>query len=624
MKLAINPMTVLLLILFKLLVSSNCIAQHGELTFYNNEQKITCPKGTGFYWSPKNVHPSQYLLHHSFQFLENVPNSLSNKDSALWVRVPLDKIDSNNAHFILVPNCHINELQFFLLNEKNQILDSSQFMGDRVAFSNRLIAFPEFIFPINQALRAKFMLLYLDKSNEPFYTSIQTLDEHQVEKRKRNFYLLSAIILGILFAAFIIHIYIVLKSRVIINYLYSIFLALCLIYTLSDFGYLHWIINYNNDLVIDILRPLSLSLAFPVYLFFFIHTMSLGIHFPRATKRIKIYGWIWLGYVLTATAISPFLYDAAYKYYTLAISLLFQQTTLIIVFVCIILSFRKKLRYNTPFFIASCLFIVTHIQYISHRFGYLEDSVFEQHFVPIVLALDCLIIGRIVAMKFLEYIQENKTLALNLLNKEVEISERIAEIQLRELSRISQLLHNHIGIELISLKSKIDVKKQEIPQELYHILEEKTMHLIEDVRNTAHFLSPQILKKFGLAHCLNLFIVEVTKSKNIQPYLEISSACESAPLNKQLVVLLIIQECVNNTIKHAKASEIQVQCFVANHNLYISYSDNGIGTDLEEDKYHGIGLVQIKEMIGVCKGEISIQSNSSIGFQLEANIPIQQ
>ncbi len=624
MKLELRLIVVLVLMLLQSLDSATCWAQYGELTFYQGDQKSTFPEGTEFSWSPKEIDPETYITQPHKNFTFQLPDHLSNQDSVLWIKIPIQKISSIEPPFILVPNCHINQLQFFVLNKENKIIEHSQLMGDRRAFSKRIIDYPEFIFPLPNQKEEGYILLFMDKSNEPFYTSIQILDGHQMEKRKRNFYLLSAIILGILFSAFIIHIYIVLKSRVTINYLYSIFLALCMIYTLSDFGYLHWIINYENDLVIDIIRPLSLSLAFPVYLFFFIHTMSLGLYFPILTKRIKTYGWIWLGYVIIATAISPFLYDASYKYYTLAISLLFQQATLVIVFICIILSFRKRLKYTTPFFITSCLFIVTHIQYVAHRFGYLEDSIFEQHFVPIVLALDCLIIGRIVAMKFLEFIQENKTLALNLLNKEVEISERIAEIQLRELSRISQLLHNHIGIELISLKSKIDVKRLEIPKELYEILEEKTMHLIEDVRNTAHFLSPQILKKFGLAHCLNLFIVEITKSKNIHPYIEISSACESALLNKQLIVLLIIQECVNNTIKHAKASEIQVQCFVANHNLYISYSDNGIGTDLSEDKYHGIGLIQIKEMIAVCKGEISIQSNTNKGFQLEANIPIKQ
>ncbi len=85
--------------------------------------------------------------------------------------------------------------------------------------------------------------------------------------------------------------------------------------------------------------------------------------------------------------------------------------------------------------------------------------------------------------------------------------------------------------------------------------------------------------------------------------------------------MLVIQECLNNTIKHAQASEIQVQCFVENQHLYISYQDNGVGIETQESK-DGIGLMQITEMINVCRGQSSIQSLPGEGFQLEAEIPL--
>jgi two-component system NarL family sensor kinase len=87
-------------------------------------------------------------------------------------------------------------------------------------------------------------------------------------------------------------------------------------------------------------------------------------------------------------------------------------------------------------------------------------------------------------------------------------------------------------------------------------------------------------------------------------------------------VMLVIQECLNNTIKHANASEIQVQCFVENKHLYITYQDNGIGIKNNEDTKDGIGILQIKEMINVCRGICNIESKAGEGFQLNAEIPL--
>jgi signal transduction histidine kinase len=174
----------------------------------------------------------------------------------------------------------------------------------------------------------------------------------------------------------------------------------------------------------------------------------------------------------------------------------------------------------------------------------------------------------------------------------------------------------------MSLQSTIASHRTEIPQETFDIIQQKTTVLIEDVRNAAHFLSPQILKKFGLSHSLKLFVHEVAKIKEINCYIEINSECDQLPLSSQLIVMLVIQECVNNTIKHANANEIQIQVFIENNNLFVSYSDDGKGVNLEKLDTLGIGLIQIQEMISLSKGQIKYFSSPGKGFQLESNIPL--
>lgn len=608
--------------LLLLFISSLSKAENSEFQFYINDTQNSFPKGSLFLWDEIEKKDPQHILLKLNLFNSNAPTKLSNQNQILWVLIPTDSLIERGFSHLLIPNCHINYSRFFYLNKDYKIIDQTSPIGDRVAFSNRPIPFPEFIIPLNIQNATQYVLFYLDKSNEPFYTSLIATTDHEVESRKRAFFMISGIILGIIIAAFLLNLYIVLSTQSIINYLYSIFLGLSLIYTLSDFGYLHWIINNHSNWTIDIIRPLSISLAFPTYLFFLLHTLKLSVKMPKAAIRIKRYAWFWLTYVVVASSISPLLYDQSYKYYTLVISMLFQQITLIIVIWVSIKSFRAKDKFSIPFLITSLLFIVVHIQHVLHQYGHIDDSVINQHFLPIVLAIDCLLIGAIVAIKFINYLQDNKVLELKLHDKESEIKERIAEIQLRELSRISQLLHNHIGVELMALNATVNSNRSEINPQLFQTLHEKSRSLIEDVRNTAHFLSPQILKKFGLSHCIQLFLQDVSKSKKTECFAEISESCDRISVNTQLIAMLIIQECVNNTIKHAQANKIEIQCFTENKHIFISYSDDGLGFNPEQHQITGLGLMQIQEMIATSQGELHYQSKLSGGFQLEANIPL--
>lgn len=608
--------------LLLLFISSLGKAENSEFQFYINDTQNSFPKGSLFLWDEiEEKNPQQILLKLNL-FNSNAPTKLSNQNQILWVLIPTDSLIENGFSHLLIPNFHINYSRFFYLDYDHKIVHQTNPIGDRIAFSSRPIPFPEFIIPLNIQNSTHYVLFYLDKSNEPFYTSLIATTDHEVESRKRAFFMISGIILGIIIAAFLLNLYIVLSTQSIINYLYSIFLGLSLIYTLSDFGYLHWIINNNSNWTIDIIRPLSISLAFPTYLFFLLQTLKLSVKMPKAALRIKRYAWFWLTYVIVASSISPLLYDQSYKYYTLVISMLFQQITLIIVIWASIKSFKAKDKFSIPFLITSLLFIVVHIQHVLHQYGHIDDSVINQHFLPIVLAIDCLLIGAIVAIKFINYLQDNKVLELKLHDKESEIKERIAEIQLRELSRISQLLHNHIGVELMALNATVHSNRSEINPQLFETLHEKSRSLIEDVRNTAHFLSPQILKKFGLSHCIQLFLQDVSKSKKIECFAEINESCDRISVNTQLIVMLIIQECVNNTIKHAQANKIEIQCFTENKHIFISYADDGLGFNPEQHQITGLGLMQIQEMIATSQGELHYQSKLSRGFQLEANIPL--
>lgn len=597
-----------------------CFAQNSELGFYEHWNRKKFPEGSSFYWDENSSSSSPFALQSVLRFSSEIPQKLSNQNAGLWIKMPIDSSWKKEKQYLLIPNFHINYIQTFYLHH-HVAVDSSGITGDHYPFYNRLVAYPEIIIPLPAENHIDELLIHLEKRNEPFFTSIQIVNGTELEIRKKNFYLLSGTILGIMLTALIINLYVVFNAKLTLSFLYSFFLALCIVYTLTDFGYIQWVFNISHPLINDSLRPLTLSLAFCCYLFFFKHTFIHRDQHALLNKGLSIYSWSWLGFILSVACTSPFTYGYPAQYYLLSISFFLQQGAILWVIIGSWMQIKKNTRYALPFLITSLLFIVAHIQYMFHRYNITNGSIIHQHFVPIILALDCLIIGGIVAATFLEIQEDNQKLSFRLIQKESEIKDRIAEIQIRELSRISQLLHNHIITEVITLKNKIEINKEKMGPDTSNDILIQTSRILEDLRNTSHYLSPQILEKFGLVHCISLFTKEVTQTKQIDSYIEISESCNELPMNLQLTLLLTIQECVNNTIQHAQARNIEVQCFIENQTLYLLYSDDGIG--IHPNAFpKGLGHLQMKEMIEIHNGTFHIESAIEGGIQIEAQIPL--
>ena len=91
----------------------------------------------------------------------------------------------------------------------------------------------------------------------------------------------------------------------------------------------------------------------------------------------------------------------------------------------------------------------------------------------------------------------------------------------------------------------------------------------------------------------------------------------------KLAVYRIIQEQVNNILKHSGADKIHIRIATSNRRLQVVLEDNGVGFHPEK-KSKGIGLRNIDNRVRFYKGQSSITSEPGLGCKLEISIPIQQ
>ncbi len=208
--------------------------------------------------------------------------------------------------------------------------------------------------------------------------------------------------------------------------------------------------------------------------------------------------------------------------------------------------------------------------------------------------------------------------------KELNKLEAIIEGEEKERLRIAQDLHDGINGDLSVIKYKIT----SVNQDKFNIDEREEVEFavsmldnaIEQVRHISQNLAPPSLQKFNLTEAIQQYCTKISDSNSLK--INFQHYGEALTLKKEIetAIYRIIQEAINNTVKHSKASEVLVQINNHDNNLHITIEDNGIGFKVNS-AYKGLGLRNIQSRVELLKGELTIDSNDT-GTSIQINIDL--
>jgi PAS domain S-box-containing protein len=201
------------------------------------------------------------------------------------------------------------------------------------------------------------------------------------------------------------------------------------------------------------------------------------------------------------------------------------------------------------------------------------------------------------------------------------------EAEEKERSRIAKDLHDDLGPLLSTIKMYfqwlnkpyLHTPKQEIISNIENTIQEA----ISSIKDISHKLSPHILINFGLVQALKSFIKKLTETSTISISLHSNIQIQ---LEKDIEITLyrIVIECLNNTIKYAKAKNIIINLQGTQEYCSIEYIDDGIGfnyTDiLKSDK--GLGLYNMQSRVALLGGKFSIETSHNKGVNIKVQINI--
>jgi signal transduction histidine kinase len=213
-----------------------------------------------------------------------------------------------------------------------------------------------------------------------------------------------------------------------------------------------------------------------------------------------------------------------------------------------------------------------------------------------------------------------------------ELFRRVVAAQEAERQRIARDLHDEtgqsltaIGMGLRGLSGKLGGRNKEALATL-HKLETLTADSLEELQRLMTDLRPSHLDDLGLSAALRWYASRIQEHSSLQIRVDIhGEECDLDDAMK-ITVFRIIQECLNNIIKHARATHVNIHVHFEAKQVRISVFDNGIGFDPDKIQQRrtsrpSLGLAGMEERAALLNGTVSVQSRPGYGTEVEASIP---
>jgi len=237
--------------------------------------------------------------------------------------------------------------------------------------------------------------------------------------------------------------------------------------------------------------------------------------------------------------------------------------------------------------------------------------------------------GLLISLLLALYFQRRKTFQQSLitLKKEQDLSllKALMTGEEKERSRLARELHDGLGGILAA--AQMQISNVETSGEQAALLKkQKATELVSQAasesRRIAHNLLPETLLRYGLDEALKEYSKSITDSKLIQLDYESVGMQLNLDQSAGLSIYRIIQELVNNIIKHSGATEALVQLQREEGKLSITVEDNGKGFSPQQNGKTGIGLSNIRSRVSYLNGSFDIRSEEQKGTSVYIEIQL--
>jgi two-component system, NarL family, sensor kinase len=251
-----------------------------------------------------------------------------------------------------------------------------------------------------------------------------------------------------------------------------------------------------------------------------------------------------------------------------------------------------------------------------------------QNFLFVGVAGLILLAGLLIHSQYRRYKLRQETKMKTELMKQQEIAVKaVIEAEEQERQRIARDLHDGVGqmmsaakMNLSAFESSAHIDQGEQKRSL-----DKIIGLVDEscreLRTVSHIMMPGVLLKHDLAAAIRDF-TDKLDTKKLKVHLHTDGIDKGIDSNTETVLYRVLQECVNNVVRHADASTLDISLIRDQDGIHATVEDNGKGFDASDKlKYEGIGLKNIVTRMEYLKGTVDFDSAPGRGTVVALYVP---
>lgn len=229
-------------------------------------------------------------------------------------------------------------------------------------------------------------------------------------------------------------------------------------------------------------------------------------------------------------------------------------------------------------------------------------------------------------------LQQNQLVLQEKRNELQLLTDKLFTAQDNERQRIARDLHDDFSQRLTALVLDVaSVAKHppRLPELIGKALEpvcKELEQVTSDLHDLAYRLHPPLLRHAGLQAAIEDHIHKAIERTGLRISLKAKDLPGSIPLEWSLCLFRVLQESLQNIVKHAKATEVLVKLSGSSKGIGLSVIDNGKGFDKRDKSGHqkGLGLISMQERLRLLNGFLNIHSRPADGTKVCAWIPVQE
>lgn len=225
-------------------------------------------------------------------------------------------------------------------------------------------------------------------------------------------------------------------------------------------------------------------------------------------------------------------------------------------------------------------------------------------------------------------VQNKLQLQAEVMKQQDIATKAIINAEENERKRIAAELHDGVGQMMSAAKMNLSAFENDISfkDDVQKTNFERLISLVDEsckeIRSVSHQMMPNALLKSGLASAVKEFLDKID-NRIIRINLHTEGLQERLDSNTETVLYRVIQECVNNVIKHSGASNLDISLIKDNDGISATVEDNGRGFDInDKQKFEGIGLKNISSRVAFLKGTVDFDSSPGKGTLVAIHVPI--